>query len=64
MRHHGIDIFQVFSLMVRWACQTDTPVHTLARTLVPGIDEADPQPERRHRPLVRWLEGQLRYADP
>ncbi len=58
------DSFQVISLMVRWARQTHTPVHTLARTLVQGLDEADRQPERRHRPLIRWLEGQLRYADP
>lgn len=64
MRHYGMNNFQVLSLMVRWARQTHSPVHTLARKLVPGIDEADPQPERRHRPLIRWLEGQLRYADP
>ena len=64
MRRFGMDTFQAFSLMVRWSRLTKTPVHTLARTLVQGIDEADPQPERRHRPLTRWLEGQLRHADP
>jgi hypothetical protein len=64
MRRYGMDTFQAFSLMVRWARQTHTPVHTLAKTLVQRIDEADPQPERRHRPLIRWLEGQLRHAEP
>jgi len=64
MRRYGMDAFQAFSLMVRWARLTHTPVHTLARTLVQGIDEADPQPERRHRPLIRWLEGRLRHAEP
>lgn len=63
MRRFGLDTIQAFSLMVRWARLTHTPVHTVARTLVHGIDEADPQTERRHRPLVRWLEGQLRLAD-
>lgn len=64
MRRYGMDTFQAFSLMVRWARETHTPVHTLARALVQGIDEADTQPGRRHRPLIRWLEGQLRHADP
>ena len=64
MRRYGMDTFQAFSLMVRWSRLTHTPVHTLARTLVQGIDEADPQSERRHRPLIRWLEGQLRHDDP
>lgn len=63
MRRYGMDTFQAFSLLVRWARQTHTPVHTLAKTLVQGIHEADPQPERRHRPLVRWLEGQLRHPE-
>lgn len=63
MRRYGVDTFQAFSLMVRWARQTHTPVHTLAMTLVQGIAEADPQPERRHRPLTRWLEAQLRHAE-
>ena len=64
MRRYGMDTFQAFSLMVRWARQTQTPVHTLAKTLIQDIAEADPQPERRHRPLTRWLEGQLRHAEP
>ena len=64
MRRYGMDTFQAFSLMVRWARQTHTPVHTLARTLVQGLDEADPQPEHRHRPLIRWLEAQLRHGEP
>jgi hypothetical protein len=62
MRRYGIDGFQAFSLMVRWSRLTRTPVHTLARTLVQGVDEADPQPEWRHRLLVRWLEVRLRHA--
>ena len=64
MRRYGMDRFQAFSLMVRWARLTHTPVHTLARTLAQGIGEADPQPGRRHRPLNRWLEAQLRHAEP
>lgn len=64
MRRYGMDTFQAFSLMVRWARQTRTPVHTLARTLVQGVAEADPQPERRHRLLVRWLERRLLDAEP
>ena len=64
MRRYGMDTLQAFSLMVRWSRLTQTPVHTLARTLVQGVGEADPQPERRHRLLTRWLEGQLRHAEP
>ena len=64
MRLYGMGTFQAFSLMVRWSRLTHTPVHTLARTLVQGVGEPDPQPEWRHRPLIRWLEGQLRHADP
>ena len=44
MRRYGVDTFQAFSLMVRWARQAHTPVHTLAKTLVQGIDDADPPP--------------------
>lgn len=50
MRRYGMDTFQAFSLMVRWARQTHTPVHTLARTLAQGVDEADPHPERTTPP--------------
>ena len=64
MRHFGMEALQAFSLLVRWSRLTQTPVHTLARTLVQGIDEADPQPQKRHRLLIRWLEGRLRHADP
>jgi hypothetical protein len=64
MRRHGMDAVQAFSLMVRWARQTHTPLHTLAKALAQVIDEADPQPERRHHPLIRWLEAQLGHADP
>jgi len=41
-RRYGMDTFQAFSLMVRRARETHTPVHTLARTLAQGIDVADP----------------------
>ena len=64
MQRYGVDRVQAFSLMVRWARLTHTPVHTLARTLVQRIDDPDPQPIWRHRPLIRWLEVQLRHADP
>lgn len=41
MRRYGVDAVQAFSLMVRRARQTHTPVHTLAGTLVRGPDAAD-----------------------
>lgn len=63
MRRYGMDAIQAFSLMVRWARLTHTPVHRLARTLVQGIGEADPQAERRHHPLIRRLERRSRFAD-
>ena len=63
MRRFGLDRIQAFSLMVRWARLTHTPVHRLARTLAEAIGEADPQTERRHHPLIRWLEGRFRLAD-
>ena len=64
MRRYGLQTFQAFSLMVRWSRLTRTPIHTLARTLVQRVDEADPQSPRRHRLLIRWLEDQLRHGDP
>lgn len=64
MRRFGMDAIQAFSLLVRWSRLTHTPVHTLARTLAQGVDEADPQSERRHRLLIRWLEDQLRHGAP
>lgn len=59
MRRYGMDTFQAFSSRVRWARETHTPVHTIARTMVHGIDEADPQLERtappdRGRDLSAW----------
>jgi len=42
MRRYGMDAFPAFALMVRRARATHTPVHTLAGTLVHGIDLADP----------------------
>lgn len=46
MRRYGVDTFEASSLMVRWARQAHTPVHTLAKTLVQGIDNAGPQPRQ------------------
>ena len=53
-----------FAVMVRWSRATRTPVPTLAHTLLHGICEGNPETERRQRPLVRWLEDQLRNGDP
>lgn len=46
MRRYRLDALQAFALMVRWARLTRTPVHTIAKTLVQGIDDADPGPKR------------------
>ena len=51
MRRYGMNTFQAFSMLVRWARETHTPVHTLAMTIVHGT-EADPQPEGRHLSLA------------
>lgn len=47
MRRHGMDSFQAFALLVRWARQTHTPVHALARTLAAGTGDADGPPDWR-----------------
>jgi hypothetical protein len=62
MLRYGMDHFQAFALLVRWSRLTHTPVHSLAGTLVHGLGEANT--DARHRPLIRWLEDQLRQTDP
>ena len=51
-------------LLVGWARMSCTPVPTIAQTLLRGICEGSPQTEARQRPLMRWLEVQLRDGDP
>jgi hypothetical protein len=64
MLRYGMDHFHAFALIVRWSRLTHTPVHSLAETLVHGLGEANAHTDARHRPLIRWLEGQLRQTDP
>jgi hypothetical protein len=64
MLHYGIDSHQAFAVLVGWAQTTRTPVRTIAHTLLRGICEGNPQTEVRQRPLMRWLEAQLRDGDP
>ena len=61
---YGIDSHQAFALMVRWSRTVHAPVHVIAHTLIHGICEGDSQTERQQRPLMRWLEQQLRDNDP
>ena len=60
---YGIDSHQAFAMMVRWSRTVHAPVHVIAHTLIHGICEGDPQMERQQRPLMRWLEEQLRDND-
>jgi hypothetical protein len=64
MLHYRINSYQAFAVLVRWSRVTQLPVRTVAHTLVHGICEGSPQTEVRHRPLIRWLEDQLRHTDP
>ena len=64
MLHYGIDSFQALAVLVRWARVTRTPVRTIAQTFLHGICEGNPQTETRQRPLIRWLEDQLRLGVP
>ena len=64
MLHFGVDSHQAFALLVGWARTSHTPVPTIAHTLLRGICEGNPQTEVRQRPLIRWLEAQLRDSDP
>ena len=63
MLRYGMDHFQAFALLVRWSRLTHTPVQGLAETLVHGLGEANTFTDARHRPLIRWLEDQLRQTD-
>lgn len=47
MGRHGMNPLQAFTVMVKRARQTHTPVHTVARELIQGAHVADPWPERR-----------------
>jgi hypothetical protein len=64
MLRYGMDHFQAFALIVRWSRLTHTSVHSLAETLVHGLGEANTHTDARQRPLIRWLEDQLRQTDP
>lgn len=64
MLHYGVDSHQAFGMLVGWSRVTRTPVPTIAHTLLRGICEGSPQVEVRQRPLLRWLEEQLRDGEP
>lgn len=64
MMRYGVDSYQALALLVRWAHITHAPVPTIAHALLRGICEGNPQIEVRHRPLIRWLEAQLRDGNP
>ena len=62
-QRYGIDSHQAFAMLVRWSRTVHAPVHAIAHTLIHGICEGHPQTARRQRPLMRWLEEQLRDHD-
>jgi hypothetical protein len=64
MLRYGIDSYQAFAVLVRWARVTHTPVHTIAETLVHGICEGSPQTGARQQPLMRWIQSRLRDHEP
>ena len=64
MLHYGIDSHQALAVLVGWGRTSQTPVATIAHTLLRGICEGNPQTEVRQRALLRWLEAQLRESDP
>ena len=64
MLHYGVDSYQALAVLVGWARASRTPVPTIAHTLLRGICEGNPQTDVRQRPLIRWLEAQLRESDP
>ena len=64
MMRYGIDSYQALAVLVRWARVAQLPVRSVAHTFLHGICQGDPQTEARERPLVRWLEDQLRHGDP
>ena len=64
MLHYGIDSYQALAVLVRWARVTRTPVRTIAQAFLHGICEGNPRTDAQQRPLIRWLEDQLRLGDP
>jgi hypothetical protein len=64
MAYFGVDSHQASEVLIGWARTSHSLVPTIAYTLLHGICEGDPQTEARHRPLVRWLETQLREGGP
>lgn len=64
MLRYGVDSHQAFAVLVRWARVTRTPLHTIAHALLHGICEGNPQTQFQQRPLIGWLEVQLRDGDP
>lgn len=64
MLFYGVDSDRAFGVLLGWARMSRTPVPTIAHTLMHGICEGDPQASVRQPALMRWLEAQLRHADP
>lgn len=64
MLRYGVDSHQALAVLVRWGRLTDTPVRTVAHTLLHGICEGNPRTRARQRSLIRWLTKQLRDGDP
>ena len=64
MMRYGLDSYQAFAVLVRWARITHTPVHTIAGTLVRGICEGNPETGRQHVALMRWMQDRLRDHEP
>jgi hypothetical protein len=64
MMRYGLDPYQAFAVLVRWARVTHVPVVSLAEVLVHGICERHPRTERRQGALLRWLEQQLLNDTP
>lgn len=63
MLRYGIDSCQALAVLVHWSRGSDTSLELVAHTLVHGICEGNPQTAVRQRPLMRWLEQQLRHHD-
>lgn len=64
MVYYGVDSHQAFDVLIGWARTSRSSVPTVAYALLHGICQDDPQIEARHRPLVRWLEANLRDGGP
>jgi hypothetical protein len=63
MLRYGIDSCQALAVLVHWSRGSSTSLELVAHTLVHGICEGNPQTAARQRPLMRWLEQQLRHHD-